>query len=232
MPFHLYRKRKRESPVNGEGFEYEILRERIPLAGYQRGLIYRSLMNSGQGDIRWHLSESDLLQTATKLYNLTSPSECAIVIDLKPNAEYLDFYEIKDIWGFSYESNYRPIALRLEPLCIKNPVRAERFKAFWCKNCSRKQVYEFLYLQGETWTWGMVGTVNGALLFPDARKFFFSKIKTLESFYAGKLTPAQVDYIRAEGQKRKRNRQSQESIAKEFGVSQAYVSQIMRFDRE
>jgi hypothetical protein len=40
------------------------------------------------------------------------------------------------------------------------------------RDAERDQLGEFLYLQGGvkkgTWNWGMVGRVNGALLWPDA----------------------------------------------------------------
>jgi len=45
---------------------------------------------------------------------------------------------------------------------------------------TRDFVYEFLYLRGGTeggkWTWGLVGRVNGALLWPDALRYFANAI--------------------------------------------------------
>ena len=186
MPFYLYRK----TPINGDS-QY-IQERKISLAG-KNNVIYGALTatnqlqkNRGQNAaIGWHLSESDLLRTATDQYLSESvlPDEYAIVIDLKPSVN-VSLYEIKDIWGFSYP-DYTPIALRLETLFVdhepKNSNPDAFKKCFKDNNCFRKQVHEFLYLRGGyncgTWHWGQVGSVNGALLWPEALEFFFEKIK-------------------------------------------------------
>lgn len=189
MPFYLYRK----TPING-GFSKYIQVRNISLAG-TNNVIYGALtatnqlqQNRGQNAaIGWHLSESDLLGTATDQYLSGSvlPDEYAIVIDLKPGvANNVSLYELKDIWGFSYP-DYTPIALRLEPLFVdhepenSNPDAFK--KCFRDNDCLRDQVHEFLYLQGGynsgKWLWGRVGMVNGALLWPDALEFFFREIQ-------------------------------------------------------
>ena len=187
MPFYLYSK----NPING-GFSEYIQVGNISLAGVNN-VIYGSLtatnqlqQNQGQNaGIGWHLSEIDLLGTATEQY-LNEPvlaNEYAIVIDLKPNvANNVSLYEIKDIWGFSY-SDYTPIALRIELLFgdhhHQNPDAFKQY--FQDDNCPRDQVHEFLYLRGGynfgDWNWGRVGMVNGALLWPDALEFFFTEIQ-------------------------------------------------------
>ena len=187
MPFYLYKKER----INEESSRY-IQEKSISLAG--NNVIYKSLIkteqllkNQDQDGFGWHLSESDLLRTATDRYLSESvlPNEYAILIDLKPSVEgNVSLYELKDIWGFSYP-DYTPIALRLETLFVdhepKNSNPDAFKKCFKNNNCFREQVHEFLYLRGGynsgKWLWGQVGSVNGALLWPEALEFFFEKIK-------------------------------------------------------
>lgn len=100
-----------------------------------------------------------------------------IIIDLKPNvANNVSLYKLLDVWGFSYEE-WTPIAVRLQTIFSdryeKDPIRFKR--SFSDIEAERSELCEFLYLQGGvakgTWSWGMVGRVNGALLWPDAYRF-------------------------------------------------------------
>lgn len=128
----------------------------------------------------WHLPETELL----KLVVEEKPSDHAILIDLKPNAKgNVSIYQLKDIWGFSY-SEWTPIALHLETLFVDEEIEnPDSFKnTFEAPNLKdRENVYEFLYLRGGTkggtWNWGMVGRVNGALLWPDALKYFIDELR-------------------------------------------------------
>ena len=187
MPFYLYQKER----INAESSSY-IRKEEISLAG--KTVIYNSLIKTGQlienqdqGDLKWHLSESDLLSTAIDQYLSESalPNDYAVVIDLKPSDKgRVSLYELKDIWGYSYTS-YTPIAIRLEPLFVdRKHTNPDVFKQHFKTNDSlREPVHEFLYLQGGAgkdsgkWIWGQAGLVNGALLWPDALKFFFKEIQ-------------------------------------------------------
>ena len=190
MPFYLYQKER----INTESSRY-IRKEEISLAG--KNVIYNSLIKTGQlienqdqGDLKWHLSESDLLSTAIDEYLSESalPNDYAIVIDLKPkDKKRVSLYELKDIWGYSYSPDYTPIALRLETLAVDldHPNPDALKQRFETNDRLREPVHEFLYLRGGsgagndsgTWNWGQVGSVNGALLWPDALKFFFKEIK-------------------------------------------------------
>ena len=189
MPFYLYQKER----INAVSSSY-IQKENISLAGTNNA-IYKSLIkteqlieNQDQGDLEWHLSDYDLLSTAIDQYLSESalPNDYAIVIDLKPgDKERVSLYELKDIWGYSYSSDYTPIALRLETLAVDldHPNPDALKQRFETNDSLREPVHEFLYLQGGagedsgTWNWGQVGSVNGALLWPDALKFFFKKIQ-------------------------------------------------------
>ena len=167
------------------GFLYDIHQGYTPLAGNQNGLIYRALtaanllqQHQGQGAVSWHLSAGDLLAL-----DYMPPNEYAIVIDLQPQAQHLDFYELTDVWGFSYP-DWTPVLLRVEHLLSNVPpvpnTDAYRWH-FTDNNCNRIQVYEFLYLRGGygegTWNWPPPSPTNGAMLWPDALEFFFDEIQ-------------------------------------------------------
>ena len=144
--------------------------------------------NQDPVNLEWHLSEPDLLSATIDefLGEPALPNDYAIVIDLKPgDEERVSLYELKDIWGYSHSLDYTPIALRLETLAVDldhpNPdAFKQRFEA---NDNFRESVHEFLYLQGGAGensgigNWGMAGRVNGALLWPDALKFFFKEIQ-------------------------------------------------------
>lgn len=180
MPFHIFSK----TPTN-VGFLYEIHQGYIPLAGHQNGLIFSALIaanhwqqHMGQNiPFGWHLSACDLLAVD---YN---PYEYAIVIDLQPRANNLDFYELKDVWGFSYP-DWTPILLRVERLLDNVPPVPHNDDFMWHytdNNCNRPQVHEFLYLQGGyaggNWNWPPPSPTNGAMLWPDALAFFLGVIQ-------------------------------------------------------
>ncbi len=94
----------------------------------------------------------------------------SILIDLKPNDDKkVSLYRLCDIWGFS-EDEWTPVALRLQALFIEKSVAdpATFKKSFVDTDFDGAFVGEFLYLlggvKGGNWRWGMVGSVNGALL--------------------------------------------------------------------
>jgi len=69
---------------------------------------------------------------------------------------------------------YRKAALQLDALFSdRYEEDKDKFKASFVKEAAEQEVVgEFLYVQGGTtggtWNWGKVGSVNGALLWPDA----------------------------------------------------------------
>jgi hypothetical protein len=121
----------------------------------------------------WHLRERRLLE----LLGTDDPSRHALVIDLKPRVDgNVSLYRLRNVWGYRGEG-WAPLALQLEVLFAdREEPDPDRFK-----QCFREPgkegtlVHEFLYL-GKNWNWGMVGRVNGALLWPDAFDYFVAEI--------------------------------------------------------
>ena len=174
MSFMLYH-------ITGEPgrMQYKFARG-IQLAG-QSGMLAkysRSLNPEKRIPLKWHATAKKLIQLLGG-----SPTEQAIVLDLKPGAtSKVSLYRLLDVWGFSY-ANWTPLALRLRVL-FANRKEANPFtfkNAFVDPGTEHSLVGEFLYLQGGvsegTWNWGKVGRVNGALLWSDAFEFLSTALK-------------------------------------------------------
>ena len=123
--------------------------------------------------------------SADKIVSAESKDSCgnAIIIDLKPSAtEIVSLYRLLHVWGFTYEK-WTPIALLLQELhADKKESDPEEFKrSFNDKTASNALAGEFLYLNGGSksgnWTWGRVGSVNGALLYRDAFKYLAGELQ-------------------------------------------------------
>jgi hypothetical protein len=128
---------------------------------------------------QWHATDTRILT----LLEVERPAEHRILIDLKPSdKKNVSLYRLRDVWGYSYD-RWTPLALRLEALHVDyprdNPVTFKQ--GFEGPIETRDFVYEFLYLNGGTktgkWTWGLVGRVNGALLWPPALRYFVNAIE-------------------------------------------------------
>jgi hypothetical protein len=176
MPFMLYDTR---SVPNGK--EYALVRQ-VKLAGRNGPLATISRSKNSQVEIpfHWHATGSEIVA------QLGGTSQQAVIIDLKPKvAGNVSLYKLLDVWGFSYE-DWTPIALILESLFVDKDVRDPgTFKTRFVHECREDSlVGEFLYLQGgvkhsahrNEWNWGQVGSVNGALLWPDAFRFLAGEI--------------------------------------------------------
>jgi hypothetical protein len=105
-----------------------------------------------------------------------------IVIDLKPTVGCnVSLYRLLDVWGFSCEE-WTPLALRLECLFVDvDQADPRKFKeSFTVIEAKRECVGEFLYLQGGvhsgSWNWGMIGRVNGTLLWPKAFSYLAGEL--------------------------------------------------------
>lgn len=177
MPFFLY-------SLDSEQEKYRQIRE-ISLSGRQSPF---PNICTELGD-RWHCTDTDILSHLGDV----EPAEHRILIDLKPSDKTnVSLYRLRDVWGYSYES-WTPLALRLESLLVDDPRdNPTIFKQeFVGPKESGDFIYEFLYLNGGTkggkWTWGMVGRVNGALLWPDALRYFINRINA--QLVSDKLEP-------------------------------------------
>jgi hypothetical protein len=120
----------------------------------------------------WHASEEVLVG-----HFGGSPDKQVIVIDLKPRVTgNVSLYQLLDVWGYSLEE-WTPVAVRLRALFAdhKEPNPLTFKNSFVDPGTDHALVGEFLYMQGGVrkgkWTWGMVGRVNGALLWKDAFVF-------------------------------------------------------------
>lgn len=166
MPFFLY-------ALNSEHGEYRQIRE-ISLSGTASP--FRTI--SAEAGQKWHASDGRILS----LLGVKRPAEHRILIDLKPSDKSnVSLYRLRNVWGHSYE-DWTPLALRLESLLVDEPQDSpSTFKQIFVAPVETKDfIYEFLYLNGGTrsgkWTWGLVGRVNGALLWPDALGYFVGSI--------------------------------------------------------
>jgi hypothetical protein len=156
---------------------------RIAIGG--RNLIYR-IWNKRRKPIKelWVIDREELIQEATNGMNSTTHR---IFFYYKPYAENqkgLLLIEPMKIYAYTYEECGKPdwtiLFLKMKELINAESnrilTRVEREKLI--KNISgpirHKNVYEFLYLQGEDggWKWGMVGNVNAALIYSDALNEF------------------------------------------------------------
>jgi len=174
MPLLLYE--RADAPEGGT--KYTQLKD-ISLAGTTTGLIYPFVRAYAPAapPFAWHATVRDLLDEA----GIPSKRR-TVVADLRPLLEgNLALYELTDVLGYSY-AEWTPIALRMETLVVDHTVPdPPRFKLRFRHRGGRgTPVHQFLYLQGGlsggSWKWGPVGSVNGALLWPDALAFFLERL--------------------------------------------------------
>jgi hypothetical protein len=181
MPFLLY-----EYHSDPKGFTtYQLIRN-VKLAGRSGPIATFVCGGERPKTPVWHLPESKLLREVGG-----EPERHALLVDLKPNVKKnVSLYRLREIWGYS-ASEWTPILLRLDRLFSDEKSNdPEEFKRRFDDGKSEIiTVYEFLYLQGETsrdsWAWGKVGSVNGALLFPAALDYFLSVLSEGRAKAAG-----------------------------------------------
>ena len=154
---------------------YNRVREHVPLGG-NNGPLVRHMLGTCPDCGGWHLPERELL----RLLGVEEEAEHAVVIDLKPKKEgNVSVYRIRDIWGYNY-GEWAPLAVRLEVLYadLDHPDPTAFKERFPSPKQPGDFVHEFLYLNNgkRGWNWGMVGFVNGALLWPDALRYFIDQI--------------------------------------------------------
>ena len=163
MPFLLYE-------VDETG-TYQQVRG-IALAG-RHGPLLRHMDETCPHGGPWHLPERRLIE----LLGCDDPAKHAVVIDLKPRQKgNISLYRLRDVWGHRGDG-WSPLALRLETLYVdhEHPEPDQFKRCFRVPEGTGELVHEFLYL-GANWNWGMVGRVNGALLWPGAFDYFVDQI--------------------------------------------------------
>jgi len=175
MPFMLYSK----APGPDGSNEFLQLKP-LSLAGKGGGLVHSFVANyaTGEPTFAWHATAADLLEEAR-----VPRKGYAIVVDLKPLGHgNVSLFELTDLLGYSY-AEWTPLALRMESLwtdiAASDP---DRYKQRFNDQGSRREaIHQFLYLQGGlkggAWSWGPVGSVNAALLRPDALEYFISRLR-------------------------------------------------------
>jgi hypothetical protein len=175
MPFILYDVKRTETAREYTyRHEVKVGGKAGPLAAMER-----KQNTAGAVPFRWHVTASDVVALVGD-----SGGDQDLIIDLKPKvANNVSLYRLVDIWGFSY-SDWTPIALRLEGLFSDlSHDDPRKFKDhFTDERAGRSFVGEFLYLQGGvnggSWSWGRVGSVNGALLWRDAFEYLTDELRS------------------------------------------------------
>lgn len=168
MPFMFY---DTVDVSSGRQFNFQ---QQISLAGTRGPLATcaRTANPANQIPFGWHASEDKLVGHFGGI-----PGQQAIVIDLKPRVTgNVSLFQLLDVWGYSSE-HWTPLAVRLRALFVDlqepNPLAFKN--SFIDPGTNHSLVGEFLYMHGGVlggkWTWGMVGRVNGALLWKDAFTF-------------------------------------------------------------
>lgn len=169
MPFLLY---------DVSGHSYRCVRA-IQLAGTSGPLakIQHIQNKSRKTPFPWHATADDIVGELPD-----GKAGQAIIIDLKPRAAHnVSLYQLLDVWGFSYKE-WTPLALLLECLFadVRKPDPRKFKESFRVIEAKRERVGEFLYLQGGvcggTWNWGMIGRVNGTLLWPEAFSYLAGEL--------------------------------------------------------
>ena len=132
----------------------------------------RQLGTPGQHAVTWELSAAELLRALGH-----DGERTWFVVDMKPNVRRnVSLYRLTHIWGHSY-ADWTPVAFQLRTIFVDlRHDDPEGFKQRFRIPGKGDIVHEFLYLQGgsqrSNWAWGRVGSVNGALLWPDAFNHF------------------------------------------------------------
>lgn len=129
----------------------------------------------------WSISADEIL--AKKNYDVDSHE---FIIDFHPNeSDYHSLLKVENIYLWSYFTTKNPDSHMWTIMMIKgtdlennakikqkNPLK---FSLQGVPNPNRK-IFTFLYLQSN-WNWGKNGSTNGALIYPDARRYFLQYLK-------------------------------------------------------
>lgn len=175
MPFFIH-KRYWENDI----FWYEKLRQ-TSLGGGNAKKIWNAVgspINSG-----WHVTRDKIIEVL--MGEEYDSSSYIFLIDLKPNPDHeIVILELLDVWGYTYGNSensvvyWSPIMLKMQSIYYAEPPHSKEKKnkilKCFTENREEKEIFEFLYLQGDSgnWNWGQTGNVNAALLHPPALDYF------------------------------------------------------------
>lgn len=174
MPFYLY-----SATTNGSVRTF-LQGPNVSLAGNTGPLSALALkLTNGASPNKWHVTGPELVAEILRINPNLGPAT-DVLIDLKPAAKEVSLYRLLDVWGFS-DNGWTPVALHLEALIVETPSHdPAAFKRSFTAGPNCESVAEFLYLQGatakDTWNWGRIGGVNGALLWPDTFRYLAGEL--------------------------------------------------------
>lgn len=195
----LYRKTLVDGVVR-----YSQVRKKIPLAGelnpFKKGL------TEAVRDSVWTMTEAEIvrgvLDGQTDVSTRDKADEFALIVDLKPGADHVNLYEIKQVWGMATRDLrgqlWSPLCLQLRTLFRDGQSygsfdEVEQQKLEFTDPGDNECVFEFLYQirkeKSGTWTWGTPGAVNGCLLFPKHMHVLFERIREESVRLAPNCTP-------------------------------------------
>ena len=183
MTFMLFWKEKVDNKLY-----YVNDKDEFKLAGNREGLIYRTWIKRGKPvNEGWTVTADELIQIYAEEFNYTdyNGNVYSLIIDFHPSSEdRIGLLEIERIHIYTYGDDeyveWSPLMLELRE--VYNNSNIENFS----KNLKegllervevkpdQEQIIEFLYLNGEdyTWNWGKNGRTNAVFLHKPARDFF------------------------------------------------------------
>jgi len=180
MPFYIYERDENESQFI---FERKMLFEALPRKIIQPKLDEINKISDIE-EYKWSLSVDEIQQLILSIYDtLKTDKKYVIVIDLKPNnsKKAVSLFQIENIFGYSYE-DWTPLCLELRTVhdMIDVPnLEKQKLHIEVKKSDFQKRIYEFLYirkgLKSGTLNWGMTGSVNAPLLWPEVLKYFLNE---------------------------------------------------------
>lgn len=179
MPAYLFQKFK-----DSNGIRY-VKEKRIPLAGHNaiQNLWVKKDRPFEKG---WAISSEELIKYV--LNKNDTEKKYSIIIDSAPSVNTkIDYKELHDIHLYTFKNQHEDkadwsvILLRVRDVYgrtdIKEEERSSANNQFYFEEYDKNLIYSFLYLHGDYrgWNWGRLGQMNGAWIYPNARKYF-SKI--------------------------------------------------------
>lgn len=156
------------------------------LAGYN--LIYYSWLDRGKPlNLGWSVTADDLLKTYGRI-NKIDPCDgniYSLIIDFHPGSkDRIGLIEIERIhiytYGYNGKAEWSPMMLELRNVYYDEEIEdmTDDYKESVMEKIeiqhNRQQIVEFLYLNGEkySWNWGRNGMTNAVFLDGEARKYF------------------------------------------------------------